>query len=195
MHAERLNPMLPQYQLLSSINIPQANVDQLLQTDEIFFLQPSKDILSVLLGKPTEKRNGHAVNIATLAGLWRIDIRMCIHPDHGHFSAQSLPYSLRGASDRANGNRVVSPKCQDAASFLRMFVHLVAELLRHGRDSKRVLHAAIIGVGGREEVFVGMYGVIVIQFVAQVLAELGQQAVRDEGRWSCIDAWFALCDC
>jgi hypothetical protein len=61
-----------------------------------------------------------------------------------------------------------------------MFVDLIAEFFGHSRYGERVFHPAVVGVGGREEVFVGMYSVIVVQFVAKVLAELGEKAVGDE---------------
>jgi hypothetical protein len=73
-----------------------------------------------------------------------------------------------------------------------MCVDLFREFLGDGRDGEGVLHAAVIRVGGWEEVFVGMDGLIVEELVAQLGAELGEETVGDQGRRGSIDAGFTL---
>jgi hypothetical protein len=104
MHAESLDAMLPQDQLLSPIHVPLSNVHQFLQTDQVLRLQPPKHILSLLLCKPSQERNRHAMDIPTLARLGCVDITVCIYPNDSHFSVQTLPDGFRSTSDCANGD-------------------------------------------------------------------------------------------
>lgn len=180
MHTKRLNPMLPQNQLLPTIHIPQPNINQFLQADHIILLQPPKDIFPLLLRKSSKKGDRHPVHIPTLARLGSVDITMCIDPDNRHLTVQALPYRLRGPCDRANGYTVVASKSEHAAPFFGVRIDLFRKLLGHGGDGERVLHAAIIWVGGGEELFVGVYSVVVEELVAEFFAELGEQAARDE---------------
>ena len=73
-----------------------------------------------------------------------------------------------------------------------MRVHLRAQPLRHGGHGARVLHAAVVGVQRGDELFVGVHGVVVVQVVAELLVELRQEPVLDQGRGRCVDSWFAL---
>lgn len=166
MHTERLDTMLPQDQLLSSVNIPQTNVNQLLQRNQILLPQPPKNILSLLLRQSRQKSNRHPMHIPTLTRLGRINIRMRIHPNNRYLSIQSLPYRLRGPRNCPNRNTMITSKSQDASAFFRMRVDLIAEFVGDGRDGEGVLHSAEIGVGGREKLFVGVDGVIVEELVA-----------------------------
>lgn len=57
-----------------------------------------------------------------------------------------------------------------------MVVDLLAELFRHGADSKRVLHVPVIRVILWHEFFIGMDGIVMMEVVAQVIFELVQEA-------------------
>jgi hypothetical protein len=86
MHRERLDTMLSQDLLLALVNIPQANVHQLLGAQSVFVLQPPKHIFPVFLCKTSQERNRHAVDVSAIRSLRRVDISMCIDPDDGNFT-------------------------------------------------------------------------------------------------------------
>ena len=62
--------------------IPQTDID------DIFGFQKGADFVVPLksehfpLGKVHQMRHGHSVVIAGRRTIWRVDIRMCVHPDH-----------------------------------------------------------------------------------------------------------------
>ena len=87
---------------------------------------------------------------------------------------------------------MIAPKRKHTSTFLRVFVDLSAELLRHGADGKWVLHVSVVGVGGGDDGSVGVDGVVVEKVVAEVLFELGEEAGGDESCGSGIDAGLAL---
>lgn len=92
MHTKRLDPIFLQNLLLPRIHIPQPYIHQFPHTDLRLRSQPPKDILSILLRQPCQKRDWHAVDIPTITRLGRIDIRMRIHPYNSHLSPQPFPY-------------------------------------------------------------------------------------------------------
>lgn len=53
-----------------------------------------------------------------------------------------------------------------------MSVDLIAEFVSDSRNSARVLHAAMVWIGRRKEIFVRMDGVIVKELVAKVISQL-----------------------
>ena len=71
---------------------------------------------------------------------------MCIDPDDSYFSSEALADRLGRAGDGANGNAVVSAQREHEAASFGMRVYLLAQLLRHRRDSARVLHATVVWV-------------------------------------------------
>lgn len=181
MHAESPNAVFPQDLLLSSVYITQSNVDQLLQRDLVLSLEPAKGIFTLLRRQASEKRNRHAVNIPTVARLGSIDISVGVYPDNCQLSTESLANGLRSARNGTNSNAVVATEGENQAALARVSIDLFRQLLVHGRDSERVLHVAVVGVGLRDQLFVGMDGIVMVELVAQLFAQLGEQAGRDEG--------------
>lgn len=103
MHTECFYLVLPQDFLLRSIHVSQPDVNQLLRADPLIRLQPPKYIIPFICCQTREERHWHPVNIATVARLGGVDIRMRIHPYHGHLSAQSLSYGFCCAGYSPNG--------------------------------------------------------------------------------------------
>ena len=192
MHAKRLYPVLPQDLLLPPINVPQANIHQFLQTQSLLVSQPPKHIRLLFLCQPRQKSNGHTMNIPAFARLRRIDIRMRVHPNHRHFPAQSFLDGSRRARDGADRDGVIAAQRQHQPAVLRVLVHLVGKLLGDGADGERVLHVAVVWVGGGHEAGVIVHRVVVVEGVAQVLFQLGEEAGGYEGGGGGVDAWFAL---
>src|SRR4051812_10506640 len=107
------------------------------------------------------------MDVPTVTGFRGIDIRVCVYPDQSHFPSQTFPDSFRRSGDCANSNRMVTTKCQDTSAFSRMTVDLFREFLSDGRYSKWVLHVSVRGIVGRHKFFVGMHGIVMMEFVAQ----------------------------
>lgn len=191
-HAEGANAMLSQDQLLPPVHVPQADVDQLLDAEQVLGLQPPEHILSCLLGQPREERNRHAVHIPAVAALGRVDVGVRIDPDDGHLPTQPLPDGLRRPADRADGNGMVAAEGEHEAALLGVRVDLFRELLRHGRDRERVFHPADIRIRGGDELFVGVHRIIVMELVPELFAQLGEETALDQGRGRSVDSWFAL---
>lgn len=87
---------------------------------------------------------------------------------------------------------MIASEREDTSTCTGMRVDLICQFARHGRDGEGVLHPAVVGVGSREEVFVGVDGVIMVEFVAQFGLELREEAARDQRRGSCVYSGFAL---
>lgn len=166
MHTKRLDAMIPQNLLLPGIHIPQRDIHQLLDADLLIRLHPPKHILPLFHRQPGQERHRHAVDIPTPAGFRRVDVGVRIHPDDSHFAVQPLPDGFRGAGDGPDGDGVIAPEREDAAALLCVLVDLLAELLRDGADGERVLHVAVIGVGGGGDGGVGVDGVVVEEVIA-----------------------------
>lgn len=166
MHAERLDSVLPQDALLTGVDIAEANVDQLLDTEEVVGLQPAKELLLVLARQTSEKADGHAVDVTAAAGLGGVDVGVGIDPDHGNLASQALPDGLGRAGNGANGNAVIATESEDQASLLGVRVDLVGNALGHVGDGARVLHVAVVRVLLGNKVRVEVHLVIAVQLVA-----------------------------
>lgn len=193
-HAECLDAVLPQEHLLRPVHVAEANVDQLLQANLHVILDPSKHALVIILGQARQERHRHPVDVARIRHLRRINIRMRIHPDERHLAPQPLADSLGRASNRANGNAVVPAEGEHAAPRDGLRVDLVAEGAGDGGHGARLLHVAVVGVGGGggDHVSVGVHFAVVVDVVAQVLVELGEEAVLDELGGAGVNACFGL---
>ncbi len=192
MHAEGLNLVLLQNILLFSVNVSEPDVNELLDADFLIRLEPSKYIIPFLCRQAREKRDWHAVNIAAEAGLRRIDIRMRIHPYHGHFSSQSLSYGFCCAWYCTNGYWVVTSECEDKTTLLGMLIHLFADPFCHSTNGKRTLHIPINWILCWLEGWIWMNGLIMMKVVAQFLLQLGENACGNQSNRSSINAFFAL---
>lgn len=201
MHAERPDPVLPQNVLLPAIHIPQPDIHQLPQTQHPSALllapaplppDPPEHLVLLPARQPRQKRDRHPVDVPALAALRRVDIRVRIHPNNRHLAAQALADGATGARDGADGDGVVAAEGEDEAARGGVLVDLVGEGLRDGGDGARVLHRAVRGVGGGEEGGVGVHGVVVVQGVAEVGGELGEETGGDEGGGGGFDAGLAL---
>lgn len=104
MHTECFDAMFPQDQLLSSVHIPETDIDQFLHADHVLFLDPPKYILALVHGQTSQESNWHAVNISAPACLGCVDVAMRIYPDHCHFPVQSLSDCLRSSRNGTNRN-------------------------------------------------------------------------------------------
>lgn len=193
-HTKRLDPILPQNPLLTRIHVAQTNIYQLAQTQPVFLLQPTKVLVAVLGRKTRQEGHGHPVNISTAARLGSIDVGVRIDPDHGDFPTQALAQRFRTAADGADGDAVVAAQGEDQAALGGVLVDLLGDAVRDGRDGLGVLHAAVGRVGALrgDQVRVQVDRVVAVEFVAQLVAQLRQQARLNERRGRGVDAWFAL---
>ena len=162
MHTERLDAILPQDLLLTTIHIPQTNIHQLANAQRrplppltILSLcspisirmsinpirrlstlplstNPIKDTLLLTARQARQERTRHTMNITTIARLRRIDIGVGIDPDNSNLATQSLTHGSRAAADGANRNAVVTAQRQRKPSLARVGVHLVRDLVCHG---------------------------------------------------------------
>ena len=134
------------------------------------------------------------MDVARARRLWSVDICVGINPNDGDLTVKSLAYGFGGAADRADGNRVVAAQGQHEATLAGMAVDLVGNTAGDGRDGLGVLHAAVWRVAASlgHQVCVEVDGVVAMQLVAQLIAELGQQAGLDQGGGSSVNAWLAL---
>lgn len=132
------------------------------------------------------------MHIPTLASLRRINIRMRIHPHNRHLTAQPFANGARGAGDGADGDGVVAAEGEDEAALGGVGVDLGAEAVCDGGDGDGVFHVAVGGVGGGSEGGVGVDCVVVVEGVAEVFCELGEEAGGYEGCGGGVDAGFAL---
>ncbi len=192
-HAKRLDPILPQNPLLLDIHIPQPNIHQLLDTDPMLIPQPPKHLLLVVLPRQArQKRHRHAMHVPTVARLGGIDIGMRIHPNHRNVPSKPLPHRACRPGNRANRNTVIPAQRQHQPALLGLRMHLLCDLPGDRRHGARVLHAAVRRVLGRDEVRVEVHGIVAVQVVAELVAQLGQQARLDEGGGRGVDAGLAL---
>lgn len=192
MHAERLDAVLPQDALLTGVDIAKTNVDQLLDTEEIIGLQPAKEVLLLLARQTGDEADGHAVDVTAATGLGGVDIGVGIDPDHGDLASEALPDGLGRAGNGANGNAVVAAESEDQTSLLGVRVDLLGNALGHVGDGARVLHVAVGRVLLGDEVRVEVHFVIAVQLVAELFAELGEEAGLDKGGGGCVDTRLAL---
>ena len=197
MHTKRLYPILPQNLLLGPIHISQTNIHQFAQIQHSPLPQGhinthDKNTLILLPCQPRQERNRHPVDIPAPARLWRVDIRMRIHPNHRHIPVQSCLYRAARAGDRADGDGVVAAEGEHESAGRGVRVHLLGQRFGDGGYGARVLHPAVRGVVGREQCGVVVHGVVVVQGVAEVDGELGEEAGGYEGRGRGFDAGFVL---
>lgn len=87
---------------------------------------------------------------------------------------------------------MVAAKGEHETALGGVSVDLGADLAGDGGDGEGVFHVAVGGVGGGEEGAVGVHGGVVVEGVAEVGVELGEEAGGDEGCGGGVDAGFAL---
>lgn len=108
MHTKRLDTMFSENLLLSAVDIAQTDINDLARANDMFILQPPKDILLLLAREPRQKRHGHTVNIPTGAHLRNVDVGVRIDPDDGDVTTQTLAGGLGRARDGTNRDGVVT---------------------------------------------------------------------------------------
>lgn len=193
-HAERLDAVLAQDLLLAAIHVAQADVYQLLDADAVLVLQPAERRVGLVRCETRQERDWHAVDVAAVGRLGRVDVGVRVHPDHGHVAAQALADRFGSAADGADGDAVVAAESEDAAAFFGVVVDLLAERFRHGADGTRLLHAAVVGVGRGQKVGVRVDFVVKVDVVLEIVLQLVREARLDQSHWRSIDARFALGD-
>ena len=143
-------------------------------------------------GEARQKGNGHAVDVAAEGDLGGVDVGVGVDPDDGDFSAETLADRLGGAGDGANGDAVVSTEREHEPAGSCVGVYLLAQLLRHGRDSARVLHATVVWVGLGPEAVVVVDLMVAVEVVAEFVAQLIKETGGDESVGGSVDPRFAL---
>jgi hypothetical protein len=138
MHTERLDPILTKQLLLAAIDIPQTDINQFPQVHKMILLQPSENILLLLLRQPGQKRHRHTMDIATGAHLGNIDVGMRIDPDDTNLATQSLPRRPRNTRDTSDRDRVVAAERESELALARVLVCLSAECFRNGGHRARL---------------------------------------------------------
>ena len=191
-HTEGLDPMLSQDLLLATIHITQTNVYQLARADNVLILQPAKNVGTIFPGQTGQEGHGHAVNVAAGAHLGQVDIGMRIHPDDRHLTTQTLTDGLGGTGDRSDRDGVIASESQHKLAVLGVLVDLRAETLGDRTDGARLLHAPVVGVLGRDVVFIVVDGVVVVDLVVEVVAQLSKQTGLNQGHWRGLDTLFHL---
>lgn len=180
-HAKRLDPVLPQDPLLPRVHVPQADVHELPQRQPVLLLQPAKVLVAVLPREPRQERNRHAVHVAAPARLGRVDVGVGVDPDDGDLAAEALARGARHPGHGPDGDAVVAAERQDQAALRRVTVDLVCDAARYGGDGAGVLHAPVgrVVAGRRDEVGVEVDRVVAVELVAELVAELGEEAGLD----------------
>lgn len=193
-HAKRLDSILAQNALLPGIHVAQANVDQLAQVQPVLLLEPAKVLVVVLGGQARQEGDRHAVDVAAVARLGGVDVGVGVDPDDGDLAAEALADGAGAAADGADGDAVVAAEGEDQAALGGVGVDLLGDAAGDGRDGLGVLHAAVgaVGAGGGDHVRVQVDRVVAVEPVAELVAQLGQQARGDEGGGGGVDAGFAL---
>lgn len=165
-HAKGLDALLTKSLLLGIVDVTKTNVDELLDIQQHVVLDPAKVLLLVARGQTRGKRNGHAVDVAAVAPLGRVDVGVRVDPDEGNLAVQTLASSLGAARDGANSNAVVTTKGENQAALLGVLVHLLRDPAVDGRDDAGVLHAAVVGVRGGHELVVLLDFGVAVELVA-----------------------------
>ena len=130
------------------------------------------------------------MNVSRIARLGSIDVCMCIHPNDGDFSTQSLFDCFGGAGDCADGYTVISAQCQDKPSLGSMLIDLLRKLLVDRRDCSGIPHIPVRRIRLGNEGLVVVNCVIVVNVVSKVFLELSQEtSFNESGRamiYSCV---------
>lgn len=191
-HAERLDAVLAQDSLLTGVDVAEADVDELLDVEEVLRLQPAEVLGLLLFGESGDEADGHAVDVARVARLGGVDVGVRVDPDDGDLAVQSLADGLGGPGDGADGDGVVAAEGQDHAALLGVLVDLVAEALGHAADGLGVLHAPEGGVFLRDEVRVRVYRVVAMELVVELVSQLGEETRLDESGGCGVNTGLAL---
>lgn len=191
-HAESLDAMLTENLLLANINRSKTNVDQLLDAQAHVILEPAKVLLVILLSKTSQESNRHAVNVSAVTALRSVDVRMRINPDNSNLTVQPLPSSLGSTSNSTNRNAVVTTECEGHAALARVLVCVRCDLAGHGGCVTGLLHAAVVRVRLGHEVLELLDGLVAKELVAELVADLGQEAGLNEGGGTDVDAGLGL---
>nr|POE93675.1 hypothetical protein CFP56_19687 [Quercus suber] len=194
-HAEGADAVLAQQPLLAAVDVAQADVHELGGGDVVQGrVEPAEGRIGGVGREAGEEGERHAVDVAAVARLRRVDVGVRVDPDDSELAAEALADRARGAGDGADRDRVVAAEREHAAAVLGVLVDLRAELLRHRADALRLLHVAVVRVLGGDEVGVGVDLAVVVNVVFEVVPQLVDQAGFDEGHGRCIDTGFALED-
>lgn len=193
-HAEGLDAVFAEDLLLANVDVAETNVDELLDVELVLLLDPAEGVFGLALGKASQESNGHAVDVAAVAGLGGVDIGVGIDPDDGNLAAEALTGSLGGAGDGANGNGVVAAESEGEAAGDGLFVGLLGDGLVDSRDSAGVLHAAVVLIVGNSELLVVLHLGVAVQLVAKLRVDLAEEAGLDEGLGTVVDTGLGLID-
>lgn len=100
---------------------------------------------------------------------------MGVDPNDGDLAVESLANGFCGAADGTNGDGVVAAQGQHEAALAGVAVDLVCNAAGDGGDGLGVLHAAVRRVVASlgHQVGVQVDGVVAMQLVAQLIAQLG----------------------
>lgn len=192
MHAKRLDPVIPEEFLLTTIDVAQTNIHQFPGVNDLIILQPAENILLLLASKSGQKGHRHAVDVPTRTQLGRVDIGVRIDPDHSDLPTQSLADGLGRPRNGPDGDRVVTTEGEGEPALLGVVVHLLAQLARDGAHGAGLLHASMVRVGAGQDGFVEMNLFVMVDLIAQVVTKLVDKSGFDEGQRGRFDAWLAL---
>lgn len=184
--------MLADNLLLADVNVAETNVDELLDAQAHVVLDPAKVLLLVLLGEASQEGEGHAVDVAAVAVLGAVDVGVGVDPDDSNLAVEALAGGLGGAGNGANGNTVVTAEGQGQTALGGVLVGRAGNLAGDGGDEQRVLHAAVVGVRGRVQLLVVLDLVVAVDLVAELVADLGEEARLDESGRAIVDTGFGL---
>lgn len=179
--------------LLTNIDGSQTNVNQLLDVDSHVVLNPAKVLLLILLGEAREESNGHTVDVSTVADLRSVDIGVSIDPDNSDLAVQTLAGSLGSASDGANGDAVISAKSEGHSALAGVLISRGSDLASDGRGMGRLLHPAVVGVRLGDDVIERLDGLVAVELVAKLIADLGEKTRLDKDGGTIINTVLRLC--
>lgn len=175
-HAECLDAVLAQDRLLAAINVPEADVHDLLDADALVVLDPTEGRVWLVFGQPSEEGDRHTMDVAAVARLGRIDVSVRVNPDDGDFATQPLTHGFCSAGNGADGDGMIAAECEDEAPLSCVLVDLAAQLLCDGADCSWLLHAPVVGVFLRHQVSVRVHLAVEVDVVLKVVCELGFEA-------------------
>jgi len=139
-----------------------------------------------------EECAGHAVDRSGGGGLGGVDVGMGVDPDDVHAAVEALSDGTGSAVDGSDGDGVVSAEGECETAFFCVGVDLGGELLGDGGDGEGVSHVELGRVLLREDIGVGVDGVVVVDSVSKGPFEVIEEAGFDEEVWGYFDTGFTL---
>lgn len=184
--------MLSENLPLANIDGSKTNVDQLAHAEAHIILDPTKRLLILILGQTRQERNGHAVDVAAVARLGGVDVGVRVDPDDGDVAVEALARGLGRAGNGADGDAVVAAEGERHAALRRVLVRLLGDLAGDDGGVAGALHAAVVRVRLGDDVLVGLDGLVAVELVLELIAELVEEAGFEEDLGASIDTSFGL---